>query len=157
MALLTGNVETSTSTTILFKWVHRVFTGGEYRFQRYSEEPIVLDGASYAFKEWLAPTAMGRTTEATNRQTYLGIPLSSFRTDSSFPLKELMRGFDGLTGTVIQALEIENHTQAVIRSTFYQVRSAGMVEADVIFELQCAGLDPGWATIPAISPSFQRR
>lgn len=155
--VLTGNIGTSTSTTILFSWLHPVFTGGYFRFQRYSESAILFDGDNYPFRDWVAPVAMGRTAEATNRQTYLAVPASSMRTDPGFPLSELMRGFDGLTGSVIQALEIESHAASVIRSTFYQVRSAGMIGADVVFELQCAAFDPGWATIPAVSPSYQLR
>lgn len=155
--LLVGNVGTSTSTTILFSWLHSVFTGGAFRFQRYSETPIIFDGETYPYRSIVVPVAMGRTAEATNRQTYMAMPASSLRSDTSFPLIELMRGFDGLTGTVMQALEIENHTDSVVRSTFYQVRSAGIIDADVVFELQCAAFDPGWATIPAISPNYQMR
>lgn len=152
-----GNVETSTSSAILFSWLHPVFKDGEFLFQRYSQESVIFDGVSYQYRSWVTPIAMGRTAEATNRPTYLVVGREDVRGDASFPLPELMRGFDGLTGTVLRALEIETHSDAVIRSTFYQVRASGLKDGNAVFELQCAGFDPGWAIIPAISHSYQMR
>jgi hypothetical protein len=145
----------ASKTIWLYQLLHKSLPSEGVRFQKYQRENYEFDGFIYPYRDWEAPSSIDGSTQGANRAHMLRARRQTTRSGRGFPITDLARNYAGLGGAVLRCLRI-NTTRNTVDLQVYQVRSAMLIDADVVFLLQASAFDAKWPTIGAMTPTYQR-